>query len=299
MDMTIKVDQGNTYNIRVAAVCSYNDCYAVDDSNKGYVVHVGGRLKYNETIHEAIKREINEELGIIVDPSFVGVYESFFTYENINIHEHLFLFAVDISDCNLSNMEHYIKLIKKTDINNYLVYPENWEKVVEENDMISINTRIEKQMYQDRDIAFTIGKKDGNDQEYHFRVSALIRNDDKVLIDESASHLQHLIPIGGRLHFGETFNEGLNREIQEELNCTIKSSVFRGIGEDFFIFRNNKQIHFISALFEVELNEELYTAGDGTVPVWMDISELNPSNTKMLSFVKLLKEKEIMHATSR
>jgi len=299
MDMTIKVDQGNIYNIRVAAVCSYNDCYVVDDSNKGYVVHVGGRLKYNETIHEAIKREINEELGIIVEPAFVGVYESFFTYENNNFHEHLFLFAIDISDCDLSNKESYIKLIKKTDIHNYQVFPENCENVIERNEIISINTRVENQMYQDRDIAFTIGKKDGNDQEYHFRVSALIRNGNKVLIDESASHLQHLIPIGGRLHFGETFNEGLVREIQEELNCTIKNSSFRGIGEDFFIFRNNKQIHFISALFEVELNEEQYTAGDGTVPVWMDISELNPSNTKMLSFLQMLNKKEIKHATSR
>jgi ADP-ribose pyrophosphatase len=200
----------------------------------------------------------------------------------------------------LSNKDSYIRLTKKDEIDNYIVYPLDWKKALNRtNDDIGIETRIEKQMYQDKDLTFEFGKKDDNEQEYHFRVSALIRKGNKVLIDESARFLQHLIPIGGRLHFGETVNEGLIREVQEELNCTIKSSTFRGIGEDFFIFSNHRQIHFISAVFEIELNEEKYTGGDGTVPIWMDIAELNPTNTKMMSFVQFLKEKEISHAVNR
>jgi len=242
MDMSISLDGNNTFNIRIAAVCSYNDFYVVDDSNNGYVFHVGGKLKYNETIYEAITREISEELGIITKPTLVGFYESFFLDGETNIHEHLFLFTVYISNYSRKNKDSNINLIKKNAIHNYLVYPKNWERALEQNEEVYINTTVEKQMYMDRNIEFIMSEHDSTEQKYKFIISVLICKGEKS-------------SISGVLHFGETLNEGLIRIVHEKFNCTIKRSFFGGFGEDFFTFENNKQIRFLSAAFAVELNE--------------------------------------------
>jgi len=295
MDMTLRFDNKYVYNIRVMAICTYKDCYLMDNSMGKELIHIGGRLKYDETIKQAITREINEELGITVSPTLIGMCENFFEHEAQNCHEHLFVHKIDLSEYDLSNIADYIQFVKKEDIDKYIVYPFCWKKFETSTEKFTFETVIEHKQLLDKDICFVLGEKDNIIQEYDFRVSALIRKDNQILIDESARDMSHLLPIGGRLHYGETLEEGINREVEEELCTKIKNFKLRGIGEDFFIIHEDKHIHFISAVFEVELESENIVGADGSEPVWLDINEPNPSNTKMTSFIEFFNNKDTYH----
>ena len=66
---------------------------------------------------------------------------------------------------------------------------------------------------------------------YNLRVSALVRNGSKFLMD-SVDGL--IFPIGGRVKLNETIEEALAREVMEETNCSITSYEMKGIGESSF-----------------------------------------------------------------
>ena len=65
--------------------------------------------------------------------------------------------------------------------------------------------------------------------------------------------------IGGSVDFGEKSQDGIQREIQEELGCDVKGMILVKVVENIFTYEGNKG-HDIVFLYKGELsNEKLYT----------------------------------------
>ena len=96
MDCTFKTNEGK-FNFRVGAI--------IQDGNKVLMARnpadnlcysVGGRVKMNETLEEAVIREVFEETGIRTEIDRMGfVHENFFDdSENVRFHEISIFFYV-------------------------------------------------------------------------------------------------------------------------------------------------------------------------------------------------------------
>ena len=94
-DISVKIEN-KKFNFRVALVPYKDGKILVQNSVKdGYLSLVGGRVKLNETTIEAVKRETEEELGFELDASklsLIKVCENFFTYNDKDFHEILFVY---------------------------------------------------------------------------------------------------------------------------------------------------------------------------------------------------------------
>lgn len=104
MDVTIKTLEGK-FNYRVTAIIiNDNKLLAINDLNtKGYYLP-GGRVKLHETLIDAIKREVKEELNIdakIERP--LWIVENFFYLQKKNekVHELGVYYLIDIKDTDL------------------------------------------------------------------------------------------------------------------------------------------------------------------------------------------------------
>ena len=107
MDISFLTPEGK-FNYRVAAVIIHNGKLLVMKDDRGdYFYLPGGRLKMHETMHEALLREIKEELGIdgkIVRD--VWLNQNFFIEQRskVEYHEICMYTIVDVSDTNILNL---------------------------------------------------------------------------------------------------------------------------------------------------------------------------------------------------
>lgn len=115
-DISVKIEN-KKFNFRVALVPYKDGKILVQNSVKdGYLSLVGGRVKLNETTIEAVKRETEEELGFELDASklsLIKVCENFFTYNDKDFHEILFVYKFNWQECENFNP---IKIKDKTDV---------------------------------------------------------------------------------------------------------------------------------------------------------------------------------------
>lgn len=92
MDLTIQID-GRVVNIRVAVLIKGAEGYLFEQSPKGYVFLVGGRLKLGESSYDAAVREIGEELGGQVGPlDFRAIIENFYIASDKEVQEICFVY---------------------------------------------------------------------------------------------------------------------------------------------------------------------------------------------------------------
>lgn len=62
---------------------------------------LGGGIEFLEKSQEALKREFKEEIGAdITVKDFLGLEENIFTFNGKNGHELIFIYKVDINDCD-------------------------------------------------------------------------------------------------------------------------------------------------------------------------------------------------------
>ena len=62
---------------------------------------LGGGIEFLEKSDEALKREFKEEIGADVTVNdFLGLEENIFTFNGKNGHELIFIYSVDIKDCD-------------------------------------------------------------------------------------------------------------------------------------------------------------------------------------------------------
>ena len=104
MDISFKFDN-KKFNYRVCAVIlSGEKILVMQDSRSPFYYLPGGRVKMGETVEEAIKRELFEELGVaprIIRPLWLN--QAFFNedVDRIDYHELCLYFLIDISDTDI------------------------------------------------------------------------------------------------------------------------------------------------------------------------------------------------------
>ena len=104
MDITFRMQEG-TFNFRVAAIiCHQGKLLIMKSSDAPYWYIPGGRVHLHEQAENALKRELQEELGIV--PKIVRplwMVQNFYN-EDVNredYHELGLYFLVDVSDTDL------------------------------------------------------------------------------------------------------------------------------------------------------------------------------------------------------
>lgn len=115
---------------------------------------------------------------------------------------------------------------------------------------------------------------------FNVRVYGVCLKDQSVLVlhEEYAGNYLTKLP-GGGLEFGEGTIECLARELEEELNLTLKSTTHFYTQEDFVQsrFRENEQLLTIYYLMEVENTEDLLILDPCIERIeWINISQENP-----------------------
>ena len=94
---------------------------------------------------------------------------------------------------------------------------------------------------------------------FNFRVAALIRNGNKILVEKNNA-VDYYSLVGGRCKLGEDSITALKREIKEETGAETKFVRSVGVLENFFISRyTNSPYHEILIIHELEfINKEIY-----------------------------------------
>ena len=90
------------------------------------------------------------------------------------------------------------------------------------------------------------------DIKFKYRVSAIIETTNKVLIEKYNTD-KYCLP-GGYVSLGETSEEALIREIQEELDFTVDNCKYIGTIENFFINRKQERTHEIDMYYIIKLD---------------------------------------------
>jgi len=90
-----------------------------------------------------------------------------------------------------------------------------------------------------------------NQKCFNFRVAAIIRSDDKILL--SKFNDVFTLP-GGRVKFGETTEKAIQRKIFEELNLKVKISRLSSINENFFEYGPD-EYHEVLFIYLCDIDE--------------------------------------------
>lgn len=147
-----------------------------------------------------------------------------------------------------------------------------------------------------------------NDIKFKVRVSGIIIINNKLLVDKY-NETKYCLP-GGYVELGETTEEGLIREIKEEVNIDVNIDSFMGIIENFFYGRNNEYTQALDFYYKVSpkdindinLNDYEYIENDKGFIIkhefkWIDINELDKFNLVPDNLIDIIKENknEIFH----
>ena len=96
---------------------------------------------------------------------------------------------------------------------------------------------------------------------FQMRAVAIIRREGHLLIHK-ATHEEFWSLPGGRVEFGETAAESLEREITEELSCSSRLGPIRFLVENFFAY-NREACHEIGWYYEAQLASAFPFVTDG------------------------------------
>lgn len=101
MDLTINFES-KSLNIRTTVILKTAKGYVFQKHPKGFLFGIGGRVKLGENSLDAVKREVEEEIGVkLNNPEFVAVIENFFETirddEKKLVHEICFVYAVELN----------------------------------------------------------------------------------------------------------------------------------------------------------------------------------------------------------
>ena len=143
MDMDFEKDNYR-FNARAAAIIYNNDktkvlLFKIEDGRDYYLLQ-GGRIKLFEDSKSAIKREIKEELGYILDFELCSIQENFLEKNNKKIIQYCFCYKAtytgkikeEVFKCN-DNHHQYFHWINLDEISNYKIYPESTYNLLNNN----------------------------------------------------------------------------------------------------------------------------------------------------------------------
>lgn len=118
---------------------------------------------------------------------------------------------------------------------------------------------------------------------FNYRVGAIIIDDGKILMVKTDKTSYHY-SVGGRVHFGETANDAVLREVYEEtgIRLEIERPVF--IHENFFTLQGTStRYHELSIFFLMKKSSEIKNIRSGSTTdrgdkeqlVWLPIDSLS------------------------
>lgn len=118
----------------------------------------------------------------------------------------------------------------------------------------------------------------------HVRVTGVLLKDHKLLVQKIKDQNEYALP-GGHLQFGETLEEALVREYQEEIGAEIKCKRLLWTEENFWKWKG-KDAHNIGFYYLIDLCEGAIIP-DGFTPMrdngsvvlgWVSIDDLEDKN---------------------
>lgn len=97
------------FNFRVGAYITCKGKVLLQKGkNVGFYNLVGGRVQFGETTDEALRREVQEELGIKVGKiELIHIAENFFEWCGKHAHEIDFVYKVELPERYLKKFEHF------------------------------------------------------------------------------------------------------------------------------------------------------------------------------------------------
>lgn len=94
MDLSI-LAQGTKVKIRVAGIIKSPRGFLFQESEKGYIFLLGGKVMVGESSREAMARELFEEIGMNMDAIILrAIIENFYSTTAGKVHEICFVYAV-------------------------------------------------------------------------------------------------------------------------------------------------------------------------------------------------------------
>jgi len=73
--------------------------------NQTFYRCLGGGIEFLEKSDAALKREFMEEIGASITVNdFLGVFENIFTFNGRQAHELVFVYSVDVDDCDFKDV---------------------------------------------------------------------------------------------------------------------------------------------------------------------------------------------------
>ncbi|MCQ6562981.1 NUDIX hydrolase [Paenibacillus mendelii] len=117
---------------------------------------------------------------------------------------------------------------------------------------------------------------------FQFRAASIILNQNKILMQRAEVNDRWFIP-GGRVEFGETAEQTIEREMLEEFGVQIVEKKLVWVLENYIEFPN-KRIHEIGMYFVVKIQEghpilrregEFLGIEDGFVHRWVELDALD------------------------
>lgn len=125
-----------------------------------------------------------------------------------------------------------------------------------------------------------------NDYNFKFRVSGLLIKNNKLLLVDMDDSGFLCLP-GGYVELGETTEEAIKRELNEEIKQDVKIEKYLGVVENYFINKYNKKMHEISFYYlmsfinnDIDDREFTLIEEDKGHKIklnfkWIDINDLN------------------------
>ena len=141
------------------------------------------------------------------------------------------------------------------------------------------------------------------DLKFKFRVSAIIIEKDKVLLEKYDEN-SYCLP-GGYVNMGENSEEAMLRELKEELQFDFVIDEFMGIAENFFTNYKGEKTHGIDFYYKVSFKNKKdisnidykYIEDDHGVTVnhdlkWFNMKELQKVNLKPMKVREAILNKD-------
>lgn len=132
------------------------------------------------------------------------------------------------------------------------------------------------------DVSFKVNT-DGQKRRFNYRLAALLEHDEKILIHQASGFDYTYIP-GGRVEIGESSEDAVRRELQEELGISTEVISVPYVVENFFKYEE-EIFHEVSLFFKVKTTDTDKLPKDGeerdnVIFYWRHPSNIEDLNLK-------------------
>ena len=107
-DINVKINDINFVCRSCAVIRNGDKVLFQKRKNDKYYSLPGGKIEVLETVKDALKRELIEELGVEVEvKDIVSVVENFFEFNNEKVHQYIFSYEVKLLDDKYNNLDEF------------------------------------------------------------------------------------------------------------------------------------------------------------------------------------------------